>query len=193
MRMTRFDFGCDCRRDFGDKQIRRRLIWRMCWLIPWTPKEAKMETTVNRFTLLDAYLLPPTSEIANNLTTYNVFSTFDLKSAYHQIPIKEEDRKFTGFEANGKLYQFCRIPFGLTNAVACFQRKMNQLISDYSLKDTYAYLDNITIGGRTQEEHDVNVKAFMEMINKLGITLNEDKSVISVNSINLLGYYHMDN
>ena len=39
----------------------------------------------------------------NNLAQYKVFSTFDLKSAYHQVPIKESDRKFTGFEANGRL------------------------------------------------------------------------------------------
>ena len=88
--------------------------------------------TVNRFTLLDASPLPHTSDIANSLTAHNVFSTFDLKGAYYQVPIKEEDKLFIAFEANCNLYQFCRIPFGLTNAVACFRRIMNQLIIDYS-------------------------------------------------------------
>ncbi|CAB4035831.1 Hypothetical predicted protein, partial [Paramuricea clavata] len=46
-------------------------------------------------------------DVINNLAQYKVFSTFDSKSAYHQVPIKESDRKFTGFEANGRLYQFC--------------------------------------------------------------------------------------
>ena len=49
-------------------------------------------------------------------------------------------------------------------------------------------LDNITVGGRTQEEHDTNVQNFINMINELGLTLNKDKSVISVDNINLLGY-----
>ena len=61
---------------------------------------------------------------------------------------------------------------------------MNQLIKDYSLKDTFAYWDNVTIGGMAQEEHDANVQNFMDMASEL--TLNHDKSVISVESIDLL-------
>ena len=97
----------------------------------------------------------------NNLAHYRVFSTFDLKSAYHQIPIKETDKHYTAFEANGNLYQFCRIPFGVTNGVAVFQRLMDKLVTDECLKDTFPYLDDITVAGRTQEEHDANVKDFM--------------------------------
>ena len=66
--------------------------------------------TINQYTDLDAYPLPRIDDMVNNLAAYKVYSTFDLKSAYHQVPIKESDRKYTGFEANGRLYQFCRIP-----------------------------------------------------------------------------------
>ena len=99
------------------------------------------------------------------------------------MPIKEEDQKYTAFEANGNLYDFCRMPFGLTTAVACFQRIMNNLVKEYSLQGTVAYLDNIIIGGETQEEHDNNVEKFMPMIKELGITLNKDKSVCSVTTL----------
>ena len=56
-----------------------------------------------------------------NLDKYRILSTFVLKNAYHQFPICDSDNKYTGFEANGRLYQFRRIPFGLTNGVAVFQ------------------------------------------------------------------------
>ena len=56
----------------------------------------------------------------NALAEYKYFSTFDLKSAYHQVPIQEADKPFTAFEASGKLYQFKRVPFGVTNGVAVF-------------------------------------------------------------------------
>lgn len=59
--------------------------------------------TINQYTKLDAYPLPKIDEMVNNLAQYKVFSTFDLKSAYYQVPIQESDRKFTGFEANGRL------------------------------------------------------------------------------------------
>ena len=111
-------------------------------------------TTVNIHTPADAYPLPKISEQVNTLAQYRYFSTFDLKSAYHQIPIQEEDKAKTAFEANGKQYQFTRIPFGVTNGVAVFQRVIDEIIKNHQLKDTYAYLDNVTVAGRTQEEHD---------------------------------------
>ena len=90
-----------------------------------------------------------------------------------QVPIKESNRKYTGFEANGRLYQFCRIPFGVTNGVAVFQRAMDKMVDEEGLKDTFPYLDNITVAGRNQQEHDENVKKFHEAIQRRSLTLNE--------------------
>ena len=59
--------------------------------------------TVNLFTKLDAYSLPKIEFLVNELAKYCVFLTFDLRSAYHQIPIPESDRPFTAFEAGRKL------------------------------------------------------------------------------------------
>ena len=59
--------------------------------------------TVNLFTELDAYPLPKIEFLVNKLAKYCVFSTFDFRSAYHQIPIAESDRPFTAFEAGRKL------------------------------------------------------------------------------------------
>ena len=115
--------------------------------------------TVNLYTELDAYPLPRIDDMINKLAQYKYFSTFDLKSAYHQVSINPAERKYTGFEANGQLYQFCRIPFGhgVTNGVAVFQRQMDKLITEEKLSDTFPYLDDITVAGRTQTEHDQNV------------------------------------
>ena len=144
--------------------------------------------TINLYTELDAYPLPRIEEMVHDLAKYKVFSTFDLKSAYHQIKIKDYEKKYTAFEANGKLYQFTRIPFGVTNGVAAFQRAMDRLIEEECLSDTFPYLDNITIAGSTQLEHDENVKRFFGAVKRKGLILNESKSVISVPEINVLGY-----
>src|SRR5215469_15336979 len=104
-------------------------------------------TTINRFTYLDAYPLSDIEDLINKVFTYKVFSTIDLKSAYHCVPLHKDDKKFTAFEADGKLYQFTRLSFGLTNGVSCFQ---NDLISKNKLLDTFAYLYDVTICGRTQ-------------------------------------------
>ena len=144
--------------------------------------------TVNQYTELDAYPLPRIDDMINNLAGYKVFSTFDLKSAYHQVPIKKADQKYTAFEANGRLYHFRRIPFGVTNGVAVFQRAMDKFVDEEGLKDTFPFLDNITVAGRDQEEHDENVQNFHEAIHRRNFTLNETKFVESKASISLLGY-----
>ena len=68
--------------------------------------------TINLYIELDAYPLPRIDTMTNKLAQYRVFSTYDLKNAYHQIPISQAERKYTAFEAGGQLYQFCSIPFG---------------------------------------------------------------------------------
>ena len=75
--------------------------------------------------------------MCNSLSKYKVFSSLDLDSAYHQIPILESDRPYTAFEANGELCQFTRVPFGVINGVAAFQRTINDFIKTNDLKDLH--------------------------------------------------------
>ena len=51
--------------------------------------------TVNRFTQLTAYPLPRIDELVNNVAKYRYFSTIDLRSAYHQIPLSENDKLYS--------------------------------------------------------------------------------------------------
>ena len=76
------------------------------------------------------------------------------------------------------------MPFG----VACFQRKMGDLIAENELEDTFAYLDNVTICGMTHEEQDGNLAKFREAAQKCNLTLNDEKCVFSTRSLNLFGY-----
>ena len=93
--------------------------------------------TINIYTELDAYPIPRIDDMINELSKYRVFSMFDLRSAYDQIKIVETDGKCTAFEANGKLYEFTRIPFGVKNGVAAFQRIMLQFVEQENLRDTF--------------------------------------------------------
>lgn len=61
--------------------------------------------TNNKFTLLDAYPTPNIEALVSKMTKYSFLNSIDLKSAYHQIPIPDEDKQYTAFEACGKLFQ----------------------------------------------------------------------------------------
>ncbi|PFX19707.1 Retrovirus-related Pol polyprotein from transposon gypsy [Stylophora pistillata] len=183
--------------------------WRAQVVISKDPLQRhKKRLCIDYSQTANAYPLPRIDDMVNNLASHKVFSTFDLNrgyymaawgyefylrvlkylSAYHQVPIKDADRKYTGFEANGRLYQFCRIPFGVTNGVAVFQRAMDKFVEEESLKETFPYLDNITVAEHDLREHDDNVKKFREAVQRRQLTLNESKTVESKTSLNLLGY-----
>ena len=139
--------------------------------------------TINIYTELDAYPLPRIHDTINELSKYKVFSTLDL-----QIKLTSSDCKYTAFEANGKLFDFTRIPFGVKNGVAEFQRKMCEFIKKENLMGAFSYLDNITVAGHDQAEHDRNVSSFLKAILRRGFTLNDNKTISSVKHINILGY-----
>ena len=92
------------------------------------------------------------------------------------------------FKACGRLYQFRRIPFGVTNGVASFQRVIDKIISNEKLKGTVAYIDNVTICSYNEKDHNHNLKQFMAAVNKYDLTLNEEKCLYNLKSIKQLGY-----
>ena len=144
--------------------------------------------TINMFTELDAYPMPNINEHVEKISQYKVFSTFDLKSAFHQIPIREEDKPYTAFEANGKLYQSTVLPYGVKNGVPAFMRTIDKIVEDEGLTQTFPFVDNITICGVDQADHDAQKEKWLQACVKYNITLNHKKSIISTNSITVLGY-----
>ena len=116
----------------------------------------------------------PTGHVGSNSNTY------------HQVPLRQEEKPYTVFEA-GDLYQFTRVRFGVTNGVACFQREMTDFVRNEGLTGVFPYLDDITICGKDQEEHDANLECFLEAAERKNITYNEEKSVFSTRCLAILG------
>lgn len=79
------------------------------------------------------------------------------------------EKPFTAFEAYSNLYKFRGIPFGVTNGVASFQRTDDWLIRKLNLSGTYAYLDDITVCGSTQQEHDMDLERFLRAADKYSL------------------------
>ena len=128
--------------------------------------------TVNKYTLLDAYPLPRMQDVVQKVAAYKIYPTLDLTSAYHQVKLPPSHRVYTAFEADGALWQWKRIPFGLTNAVPCFQRIVDDIIKSNDCQGAFAYLDNITIGGATQQEHDRNLAKFLTVAKDHSLTFH---------------------
>ena len=101
--------------------------------------------------------------------------------------MQDKDKCFTAFEVNRRLYQFRRIPFGVRNGVAAFQKMVDDFITNESLSDTFAYLIDIPICGHDQANHDKNLANFMAAAKQKNLTYNEDKCKFSTKTLNILG------
>ena len=144
--------------------------------------------TINVYTEKDSFPIPLIEEIVNQLASYKYYASFDLKRAYHQIPIPECDKQFTAFEADGELLEFNVIPFGVTNGGPVFQRIMRNIIETDNLDDTFVYFDNVVIGANSLEELKVNSERFRKSMKSRKMTLNESKTVYGTEELNMLGY-----
>ena len=144
---------------------------------------------INDNTVRDSFYLPRIDETLNVLAGASIFSTLDLKSGYWQVEMEEDCKKYTAFTAGPLGFFECnRMPFGLKNAPATFQRLMQDVLGDLHLNGCVVYLDDIIIYSRTVEEHFQLLKEVFRRLRNAGLKLNAKKCHFFHDKIDVLGH-----
>jgi len=84
---------------------------------------------LNTVTKQDAHLLPRVDDLLNSLNHNKYFSTLDLCSGYWQVSMSPQDREKTAFMTPEGLFEFMRMPYGLSTAPATFAGAVNIILS----------------------------------------------------------------
>ena len=116
-----------------------------------------------------------------------MFSSLDLRSGYYHIGLSDSAKPKSAFVLSslGK-YQFNRVPFGLVQAPAYFQKLINDVLKGCNF--AMGYLDNIIIYSRTEKEHLEHLEEIFSRLRAAGFKLKLEKCSFFKKHIQYLGH-----
>lgn len=130
---------------------------------------------LNIKTVRDAFPLPRIDESLDALHGAKYFTTLNLASGFHQIAMHEDDRHKPAFSTPFGLYEYTRMPMGLCNSPATFQRLMQQIFNDSAFQILLTYLDDLIVYSKTIDEHLERLDKVFTKLKEHGLKLKGKK------------------
>ena len=141
---------------------------------------------LNLITVPDRYPLPHIHTIMQRLHGSKIYSKIDLRKAYHQIPVAEDDIPKTAITTTMGLFEYTRMPFGLKNAAQTFRRFMDQIFLDVPW--IIVYLDDILVFSSDQDEHAKHLDEVFSRLSQHDLKVSIEKCQVLKQEVNFLGY-----
>ena len=142
---------------------------------------------LNAITRKNSYPIPLVQDVFDAMAGAKIFSTMDLRSGYHQLTMAPDSIEKTAFSVPSGLYEFLRMPFGLTAAPAVFQKTMDKVLAGLG---TYAkvFIDDIVVWSNTPEEHARHLEDVFQRLRNAGLQLKTSKCHFGLDEVQLLGH-----
>jgi hypothetical protein len=141
--------------------------------------------TVNRYAKNEQYPMPKMDELLANLQGGQEFTKLDLRTAYHQVELDEKSRVLTTINTTKGLFQYTRVPYGVSTAPTLFQRIMENLLKD--IPGVSVAMDDIAVTGKNQSEHMRNLREVLRRLEEAGLRLKLEKCRFFMPSIDYMG------
>ena len=144
---------------------------------------------LNSQTKKDAYPLPQMQETMESMVGARFFSTMELKSGFWQVKMAKDSQQYTAFTVGSMgVYEFLRMLYGLCNALATFQRLMQNCLGELNLTYALIYLDDVIVFSRTEEEHLHHLRVVFAHFLEHGLKLKPSKCHFLQDEITFLGH-----
>jgi hypothetical protein len=142
---------------------------------------------LNAHTVKDRYPLPRIDDQLDRLGRGNFFTSLDMASGFHQIPVDSESVHKTAFVTPDGHFEYLRMPFGLANAPAIFQRSINDSLGKLKYTIAIVYVDDVLIPSETVEQGILHLEQVLQALLAAGFTLNLTKCSFLKSKIEYLG------
>ncbi|KAJ3474331.1 hypothetical protein NLI96_g12517 [Meripilus lineatus] len=143
---------------------------------------------LNAATIPDEFPIPRQNEILAALSGAQVLSSLDALAGFTQIEVDQRDVEKTAFRTHKGLFHFKRMPFGLRNGPAIFQRVMQNILAPFLWIFALVYIDDIIVYSKTYEDHIEHLDRLLGAIERAGLTLSPSKCHLFYSSVLLLGH-----
>ena len=142
---------------------------------------------LNSVTVPDPYYMVTLDEILEKVGGCGCLSKLDLSKGFYQIGIEEESRDKTAFVTPFGKFCFNRMPFGLRNAPAIFQRTMEEVLRG-CYEFSAPYIDDILVFSRNGVEQVEHLREVLRALSDSGLTVKEDKCQFGRTHLEYLGH-----
>ncbi|KAL9377952.1 hypothetical protein Peur_029287 [Populus x canadensis] len=143
---------------------------------------------LNLATRKDHFPLPLMDQMLERLAGKSFYCFLDGYSGYNQIVINPEDQEKTTFTCPFGTYAYRRMPFGLCNAPATFQRCMMSIFSDYVERIIEVFMDDFTVYGDSFDKCLENLSLILKRCIETNLILNYEKCYFMVEQGIVLGH-----
>jgi len=143
---------------------------------------------MNSVTIKDAFPVPDVKDALDSLRGAKYFATIDLLSGYWQLGMPQRAKERSAFCTRRVLYQFTRMPFGLSNAPASFCRLMQIIQHDLLYVCCICYLDDIIVFGETPEQLMKTLDRVFTRLKEKRLKAKPSKCVLFRSPIDFLGH-----
>lgn len=144
---------------------------------------------INKKIIKDRFPFPIIDDVLDRLEGARFFTTIDLKNGFFHVDVEESSRKYTAFVTHNGQYEFLKVPFGLCNSPAVFQRFINHIFRDLiSNGVVLTYVDDIIIPSKSVEEGLSKFKVVLQRAKEFGLNIQWKKCQILKSTVDFLGY-----
>lgn len=143
---------------------------------------------LNANTVPDRFPLPLISDQIARLGGAKYFTSIDMASGFHQIPVEPESIKKTAFVTPDGQWEFLAMPFGVRNGPSVYQRAIMEALGELAHTYVVYYMVNLLCVAATPEEALTRRDCVLRVLADAGFSINIKKCVFVTSKIKYLGY-----